>query len=238
MWADFRNARFTTVIGKKPVLVSRPGHALSDAILISLDCMGSATSGDKAVQVGLGVGLKGAGLGAGMIERFATVYVRLLLAIGILLLSLSFLLHINVLMGVKALPDGLGRVLWFATIIFNGSVTAFIKESVKWKDQIKSCPAWMRRAALTLAAYSLAVACLQVLFADGTSFFDVPVAPSGIPLGFDAISLCILYSVSYAGYLDNHEVIRATKSSLGITAVVLVIFWAFRAGYLKHPMHW
>jgi len=102
-------------------------------------------------------------------------------------------------------------------------------------DQIKSCPTWMWKAALILGVYGLFILCLQAIFPQGTSISDQALTISGFPLGFDAISFCILYSVLRSGYLDKSEVVRRALHSVIFVALGVTAFLAYRAGYLHHP---
>jgi hypothetical protein len=94
----------------------------------------------------------------------------------------------------------------------------------------------MWKAALTLGVYSIVVFCLQVLFPQGGgSLSEQALAVSGFPLGFDAIALCILYSVLWTGYLSKSDVAKGAGKSLLMVFLGVVAFLAYRAGYLRHP---
>jgi hypothetical protein len=170
-----------------------------------------------------------------MTACFAYAYVRLLLALELLLFTASLLLHLSVFVGAKTPYAVYGVMLFRGTVIVGVAVTAFIKDGLTWMDQIKSCPRWMWKGALTLGVYGLLIVCLQMIFPQGPSLSDQSLTVSGFPLGFDAIYLCILYSVLWAGYLDKSEVLRRTLHSVILVALGVIGFAAYRAGYLHHP---
>jgi hypothetical protein len=74
-----------------------------------------------------------------------------------------------------------------------------------------------------------------VIWPHGPSLFDRNLIVSGFPLAFDAISLCILSSVLWSGYLERAEVTRRAMYSAAIVSLGVAVFLAYRAGYLRHP---
>jgi hypothetical protein len=165
----------------------------------------------------------------------AHVYLRFLLALLSLLSAASLLLHLTALFGAKWPSAAYGLPLFRATIVVGISVAPFIKDSFGWMDQIKSCPAWMWKAAVSLGVYALFVVCLRVVFPDGPSMADQTWVITGFPLGFDAINLCILYSVVRAGYLRESEIVSRARNSALVVAACIMVTPAYRAGYLPHP---
>jgi hypothetical protein len=170
-----------------------------------------------------------------MVVRLAYAYVRFLLVLEALLFTLSLLLHLSVLVGARGPFAELGAMLFRGTFTVGIPVFAFIKDGIRWRDQLKTCPGWMWKAALTLGVYGLVVLCLQAIFPEGASFSEQALAVSGFPLGFDAIALCIIYSVLWSGYLTKSEVAKGTGKSLLMVLFGLVAFLAYHAGYLRHP---
>jgi hypothetical protein len=170
-----------------------------------------------------------------MIVRSAYAYVRLLFALELLLLIASSLLHLSIFMGVKGSYAAFGPPLFRSAVIVGFPVLAFVKDSLRWVDQIKSCPKWMWKGALSLGVYALLTPFLQALLPRGPSLSEWSLMDSGFPLGFEAISLCILYSVLWAGYLEKGEVVRRALHSVVIVVVGVIVFLAYRAGYLRRP---
>jgi len=167
-----------------------------------------------------------------MIFRLARGYISLLLALELLLLTASFVLHVGVFfMGRTTAYDEYGLILFRAAVIVGIPTFAFVKDSLRWVNQIKSCPKWMWTGSLLLGLYSL----LTVFFPQGPSFADRILTISGFPLGFEAISVCILYSVLSRHYLERAEVTRRALHSVIIGCLVAAMFLAFRAGYLRRP---
>jgi hypothetical protein len=170
--------------------------------------------------------------------RLAYAYVSFLLVLESLLFISSLSLHLSVLLGNRGLFAEFGAVLFRGTFIVGIPVVAFIKDSLAWKDQLKTCPAWMRKATLTLGVYSLVVLCLQAFFPEGPSFSEQSLAVSGFPLGFDAIAFCIIYSVLWSCYLTKSEVVKGAGKSLLMVLLGVVAVLAYRAGYLRHPKNY
>jgi hypothetical protein len=167
--------------------------------------------------------------------RFAYTYVRLLLILEALLFALTLFLHLSVLLRASGLFAEFGAVSFRGAVIVWIAVSAFIKDGLRWTDQLKACPRWMWKTALVLGVYSLFVVCLQAIFPEGASFSEQALAVSGFPLGFNAIALCIIYSVLWSGYLTKSEVAQGAGKSLLMISLALIAFYAYRAGYLRHP---
>jgi hypothetical protein len=172
-----------------------------------------------------------------MIVRSAYSYVRLLFALESLLITASLVLNVNVFfMGATPANFKYALVLFRGAVIVGIPVVAFIKDSVRWVDQIKSCPRWMWKGALILGIYGLLTFLVLVFFRQGSSSeIDPTFMISGFSLGFDAISICILYSVVWKGYLEKAEVVRRTFHLLVIVGVGAIGFLVYRTGYLHHP---
>jgi hypothetical protein len=165
--------------------------------------------------------------------RFADAYVTVLLALEVLLFAASLLLHVSVLAGARKPYAEYGVTLFRMQVVVGFPIIAFIKDGLKWMDQIKSCPKWMWKSAVSLGLYGLFIFCLQVIFPEGRSISEQALTVSGVPLGFDAIYSCILYSVLYAGYLDKSEVVRRALGSVIFIVLGVITFLAYRAGYLR-----
>lgn len=70
-----------------------------------------------------------------------------------------------------------------------------------------------------------------------TAFFpDRVLTVSGFPLGFEAIWICILYSVLSKGYLERTVLVRRALHSVAMVDLGAVVFLAFRAGYLPNSL--
>lgn len=169
-----------------------------------------------------------------MIARLAYAYASTLLVLETLLFAATLLLHLSVLMmGPNQAYAKFGIPLFRATVIVGIPVFAFVRDGM-WMNQIKSCPRWMWKGALTLAVYALVITCVQILFSEGP-FFERALAVSGFPLGFDAIFLCVLYSVLWSNYLEKSEAVRRAMHSAAFVALGVIVFLAYRAGYLHRP---
>lgn len=171
-----------------------------------------------------------------MIAHLAYAYVRLLLVLEAMLFAASLLLHVSVLAGATRPSGEYGLLLFRGTVVVGVAATPFIKDGLSWKEQIKRCPRWMWKAALTLGVYALFILCLQTIFTEDVPLLDRgALTVSGFPLAFDAISFCILYSVLRAGYLDKREIVRRVLISAIWIFLGVVTLLTYRAGYLRHP---
>ncbi len=159
-----------------------------------------------------------------MIYRFGYAYALLLMALGVVFFTVSMLLHISVLIGAKEPFAEFGMIFFRGSIIVGALAAAFLKDGLRWIDQIKSCPEWFWKGALALGLYGIAMTCLQMLFVHGPSFSDLRLALSGFPLGVDAISFCIFYSVLWSGYLDKSEFIKRAGASVVMLAMCIMVF--------------
>jgi hypothetical protein len=170
--------------------------------------------------------------------RAAYVYVRLLFALELVLLVASLLMNFVVFIG-RSNHAGLGTALFRAAVFLGLPVFAFIKESLRWPDQIKSCPKWMWKSALFLGAYTLLSLFLEAIILRDNFLTKQSLMLYAFPLGFDAIFICILYSVLYVGYLEESEIVRRAQHSVIFIVFIAIMFIA--ADYLPYPKqmaHW
>jgi hypothetical protein len=117
-----------------------------------------------------------------------------------------------------------GGTLIRASVMVSVPAAAFIKDGLRWKDQIKSCPKWMWSTALALGAYALFSLFMQIVLLRRPPLSDGALTLSAFPLGLDAIFACILYSVVRSDYLDRSEVQRRTLWSLFLLAIMIIHF--------------
>lgn len=168
-----------------------------------------------------------------MTARLAYAYVRLLWVLEVVLFAASLLLHLSVFItGTTELYAAFGLMLFRATVIVGVPVIGFTKG--RWTDQIKTCPKLMWKCSLILGVYALFLIFLAIIFPQGTSLSEDAFTLSGVPLGFDAISLCV-YSVLWSGYLEKSEVVRQALYSVAFVGLTVIMFLFYRAGYLHHP---
>ncbi len=171
-----------------------------------------------------------------MIARFAYVYVRLLLAFAMLLFAASLLMHLSVLTGAKGLYAEYGGLLFAGAVIAGIPTAAFQKSANTWKNEIKSCPGWMRNTFVIFGVYGLVVLCLQlIIFPNGDPLPRQALTVSAFPLALNALSVCILYSNIWSGFVDEPELVRRARNSAIIVALGVATFLAYRVGYLPHP---
>jgi hypothetical protein len=168
-----------------------------------------------------------------MALRLAYGYVRLLLALELLLFTGSFLFHVSAfLLGRTVAYDEYGLALFRAAVFVGIPVAAFVKDGLLWVDQIKVCPKWMWKGSLMVGVYGL----LTIFFPQADlSLPDRILTVTGFPLGFEAISICILYSVLRRDYLEKEELARRVLYSILSAATIVTAALLYRAGYLHNP---
>jgi hypothetical protein len=167
-----------------------------------------------------------------MNSRLSYVYVRLLFVLEAALFAASVLLHVSLLFHSGDSYAQYAVSLFRYSVVIGLPACAFIKDSGGWVNQIKSCPKWMWKAALTPGVYSLLLL-LKTFLSMPTS--DLSLLLPGFPLGFDAINICVLYSVLASGYLDKSMVVSRTLRSLLVVSVIAAAILAYHAGYFHHP---
>ena len=167
-----------------------------------------------------------------LLHHAARGYVVVLIALQLLLFSASLLLHISVLLGAVEPYASYGLTVFGTAVIVGIPVFAFIKDY--WSDQIRNCPGWMWKVALGFGVYSLIT---MLLLFSGLRYWELPMTLSGVPLGFEAISFCVLYPVIRQRYLSEPEIARRAMCSVGMIVLMAVVELVYRAGYLHQaPM--
>lgn len=153
--------------------------------------------------------------------KFAYAYARILLVLLALLLFSSFVLHLSVLLGGSQSYDAL--IPWtFRLTVFVGILAiGFAKDSLRWTDQVKSCPRSMWRSAYGIWYYSL-LSFVILIIRGNLSHWDY--AFSGFPMGFDAMNFCVIYAAIYERYLNESEVARKAVHSIAFGILVLAMF--------------
>jgi hypothetical protein len=171
-----------------------------------------------------------------IIARLAGLYARLLMALAILLFTLSLLLHVSVLIGPRKPLSGFGVLLFVITIAAGNTATAFQKNRMSWKNEIRNCPVWMRGVFYSLAIYAALAACLQIfILPSGNTLSENASAVSAIPLSLNAFSACVLYSVIWSGTVDKPELARRARKSLMMGLMSIAVLYLFYLAYLHHP---
>jgi hypothetical protein len=167
-----------------------------------------------------------------MAERLAYAYVRFLLILEIALFGVSLVLHLSVQNGADSLLLRLEVPLIQISVVMGTSMFAFLKDSLRWRDQIKSCPEWMWGASLCVVLYLLVIFFgVRASTSKGVPLSNTPVLATGFPLAFDASAICILYPLVYSGYLSRGEVRRRALHSIVLVALQIALIWAYSAGY-------
>jgi hypothetical protein len=129
--------------------------------------------------------------------------------------------------GVKETDAGCGVVLFRGTVILGFLSSAFMRDSVRWVEQIKRCPRWMRNSLLAVGAYAVFVFCLQAVFPEGNGPYQI-LTVTGVLLVFDTLYLCILYPVLWLDYLDESELRKRSMYSIIFLSVIVLFFIARR----------
>jgi hypothetical protein len=158
-----------------------------------------------------------------LIRRIAIGYAWLLFSLEAMLLFFTLLLHVGVLLGFEDPYRKMQNALYIAMLTLFVPIAAFVGESWKWLQQVKTCPDWMWKLALILAGYGIFAFCLQMfLFANGPNPQDQTLATSGFILGFEAISACIMFSSLRTEKIEISEFMRRSRNSVLFIAACLL----------------
>ena len=170
-----------------------------------------------------------------MITRFCGFYVRCLFAVELLLFALSLFLNVGVLLGANRLLAEYGEPLLYCAFVVLVPVCGLAKERNVWKNEFKSCPRWLRIAALIFMIYGIVAVPVQtMLFSDGGPLEAQPLFVFGAPLFLESMPLCILYSLLWASPVSATELVKRVRISLIALVVCATVIIAARLGYLPH----
>ena len=163
-----------------------------------------------------------------MIARAGRIYIQALLVAEVILLLASIAIHLSVLAGTEAAYEKYRGALGTAVIVICGPPFAFKRKGVGLIAQIRSCPHWMWKSAVTIAAYGLLTLLSFVIF-PSSSLFASSLVGSGFLLGFEAVPICILYSALWRLRLDGSEFV--TNAGISLLFIGFGIVWATNAHY-------
>ncbi len=170
-----------------------------------------------------------------MVINLSRAYVRLLFGVELVLFSASLLVHVGTYIEGSSVSPVVAAALFRSAVLTGILVAAFLENGRKWVTQIKSCPGWMWRLALSLGVYSLLVVLFEVLYPKGASLADQRLTISAVPIGLDAISICILYSVLWSRSVSELSIVKGARNSAIGLVLGIAVFCAYQAGYLHHP---
>jgi hypothetical protein len=160
-----------------------------------------------------------------MVVRLAHAYIYLLLVLELLLLIALLVVHASVLMGATELYVEFGKALFIGTVLGAIPTFSYIKNAHNWKDEIKYCPKWMWKSALLFQGYGVLVLIVHLIaLTDGNHLFGPSLSFSALPLGFSAISFCILFVVVRTDALDDSELIKRTRESILFIAICVLSY--------------
>jgi hypothetical protein len=171
-----------------------------------------------------------------MMMKLARAYVATLFVVELMLLSASLLLHVGFWIGVQNAPVEFPQRLLFGALLA-AFVTAFLaKEKNVWKNEFKSCPAWVRVGTLALVLYGFIGAISQAVFSPHAGGPGNLFALSSLSLAVDAMPLCILYSIIWGDSVQEGELVKRSSASFVAAIVAIAYLLVDRAGYLPHPV--
>jgi hypothetical protein len=168
-----------------------------------------------------------------MLVRIAAGYARLLFAITALLFGLTLAYHIGILVRAEIPYAEVGRPLIFLNFLACPAMVAMSKERNIWKNEFKSCPAWMRKAVAGFCIYGIVGMVASLVANDAVPSYAMPA--SAFFIGFDAIGVCVLYSVVWADPLESTELKKRARNSVIFTTLWVLLFTYFRHDDPKHP---
>ena len=150
-----------------------------------------------------------------MMTILARFYVISIFLLELLLLGAAVTVHIAVWLGKNQIREPL-----LVGGLLAGFATGFLaKDQNIWKNEFKSCPSWMRRAVIVLGLYGLVIAFFEIVALPSLRDPERMLAVSAMVLAFNALFLCIPYSVLWANPLQGAELVK--KSLMSFVALVL-----------------
>jgi hypothetical protein len=158
-----------------------------------------------------------------MIARAGRIYIQALMVAEVILLLASIAIHLSVLAGTEAVYEKYQGALGTAVIVLCGPPFAFKKKGAGLIAQIKSCPQWMWKSAVAIAAYGI-LTLLTLVISPTNSLFTSSLVGSGFPLGFEAVPICILYSTLWRLHLDGSGLIK--NAGISLLFIGFGIVWA------------
>jgi hypothetical protein len=159
-----------------------------------------------------------------MVARLAYVYIRLLLALDLLLISLSIVLSVSALLGSERLYGTVGKIVFFSAFGLVIPVSFLVKDRNVWKNEFRVCPRWLKIAVVTLLLYGGAVTSIQLIFwGSGPDIESNSLSSSSLPLAFEAMPLAILYSLLWSRSVSEEEISNRVRNS----AIALAVCVAF-----------
>ncbi len=169
--------------------------------------------------------------------RFANLYTRFLFALLILLSILTLVIHIGVLIGANEHYTVSINILFIGNLFVLFPIFSLAKDRNIWGNEFKSCPRWMQIAVVIFAVYGLVVSFIGVVIVrgGGLPFREGTLPISAFFVGFDAISMCIPYSLLWASPIEQSELIRRARISVIAATLAVIVFSVYRAGYLHRP---
>jgi hypothetical protein len=158
-----------------------------------------------------------------MISRLAYGYVCALFVIDLILVFVSLALHVSSLMGSTQLYAEYGEFVFFLSLGIVLSASFLAEERNVWKNEFTRCPTWLKICVLTLIIYGGVGLFFQVMFFQGENTLKSNIiSGSAVPLGFEAGSLCILYSLLWSSLVSKMEFIKRVRNSVAALAACLV----------------
>jgi len=169
-----------------------------------------------------------------MLGYFARVYVRCLFAIEILLLGSTVALHVYILLGGTGAPADLAQSLTNCAFTAAAAATALAKERNVWRNEWKSCPMWLRVAALAVTVYGFVVGFFQMAAFSETGHAEAALAWTAGALFLQCIPICIVYAVGRGCPLSESELVRRVRNSLIAAAIWPGVLTAESLGWIPH----
>jgi hypothetical protein len=171
-----------------------------------------------------------------MIVSLARSYVGILLALDVLLISLSVMLSIDALLGAERFYGIFGKFVFFSAFGLLLPVSFLMKDRNVWKNEFSVCPRWLKLLIVTFMLYGGAVAFIQLEFFAGNPTVEYnTLLGSSLPLAFEAMPLGILYFLLWSGSVNDTELINRVRNSAIAFTIGVACVLAWHLGYLPHP---
>ena len=149
------------------------------------------------------------------LRLFTLTYIITLLATEVSLFGLCVVSHISQLLRKEWGNHLFAETIMSAVLLSGLSVVPFVKDGMRWRNQVSLCPRWMWVSAIIFAAYGFtSLFWTPSLLEGGNGNASSDQARLMFVLGFETIPICVLYSALFKGVFSESEKVRRAFYSI------------------------
>jgi hypothetical protein len=169
-----------------------------------------------------------------MLVRIAYIYVGLLFACVVAVLSVSLIAHILILSRLAYLPITSNTAVVFSGVFLIAfPAFGFAKDRNVWKYEFLNCPMWLRIAGIVFPIYCLlcGLGFAAMRTENGLPLVSEELFNTTVPLFCLSGPVWILYALLWGKPVSDSELLKRCGISLiGLTAITAFVVW----GVLHH----